>query len=344
MSGMALNSTISMIAFARDALGLPFSVSMDIVPLSARGSDRVYFRLTWGSGDSAILVDYNPDRKENCYFCEIAWFLREIGVSVPQILHHDPTAHLVLQEDIGNADLYGLRKAPSEQKGALYQKTLETVHRLHSFPEEAFPFHRVKLMKSFGYDLYRWERDYFKEHFVKGVCAVLLDRNTDLDLEAELAGLAERLSSVTRSLIHRDLQSQNIMIRAGEPFLIDFQGMRFGNGMYDIASLLCDPYVDLANEERIALLEFYYNLSPKDMDWAAFQHAFWEASAQRLMQALGAYGFLGSTRGLTHFLGHIPSGLNNLLSAVTHTGSMPVLGRLCQTCGSVLAEQSFKET
>jgi hypothetical protein len=34
-----------------------------------------------------------------------------------------------------------------------------------------------------------------------------------------------------------------------------------------------------------------------DLDQATFRYVFWEASAQRLMQALGAYGFLALKKG-----------------------------------------------
>jgi len=76
------------------------------------------------------------------------------------------------------------------------------------------------------------------------------------------------------------------MIRAGEPFFIDFQGMRFGSLFYDLGSLLCDPYVTLEDRERDELLFFYYGLSKRELDWPGFRNSFWEASAQRLMQAL----------------------------------------------------------
>ena len=81
--------------------------------------------------------------------------------------------------------------------------------------------------------------------------------------------MAERLSGTRRSLVHRDLQSQNVMIRNGEPFLIDFQGMRFGSLFYDLGSLLCDPYVDFSDRERQELLSFYYGLSQSDLDWVS---------------------------------------------------------------------------
>jgi len=122
------------------------------------------------------------------------------------------------------------------------------------------------------------------------------------------------------------------MIRDGEPFLIDFQGMRFGSPFYDLGSLLCDPYVNFSSSERNELLYFYYGLSNWNLDWTPFQSAFWEASAQRLMQALGAYGFLGLKKGLKVFLGPIPSGLCNLQLAVSQVPFLPRLQELSLEC------------
>ena len=151
-------------------------------------------------------------------------------------------------------------------------------------------------------------------------------------MELELSSLAERLSETMRCLVHRDLQSQNVMIRGGEPFLIDFQGMRFGSPFYDLGSLLCDPYVEFDDRERMELLHLYYELSRQDLPWEDFQKIFWEASTQRLMQALGAYGFLGLKKGLKAFLDHIPSGLRNLHRAVQKVKSLPHLQELVHAC------------
>jgi hypothetical protein len=80
-------------------------------------------------------------------------------------------------------------------------------------------------MEGFGPDLYRWERDYFRNHFVSDVCGIKLEPSFEKELETELSNLAKRLSGTMRSLIHRDLQSQNVMIRNGEPF--SYSRMRF---------------------------------------------------------------------------------------------------------------------
>jgi aminoglycoside/choline kinase family phosphotransferase len=321
-----------MIVFIRAALGLSESVSIELSPFEGRGSDRTFFRLKWNRKDSAILIHYNPKRVENTYYTDIAAFLREIDVPVPQLIHHDPTGSLIIMEDLGDTDLWSLRKTPWKTRRTLYEKSLSIVHRLHSFPENDFPSGRVRTMEGFGPDLYRWEQEYFRNHFVRGVCRIELELSFEEALEAELSSLAERLEGKGRCLVHRDLQSQNVMIRDGEPFLIDFQGMRFGSPFYDLGSLLCDPYVFFSDSERDELLFFYYELMKWNLNWTTFQNTFWEASAQRLMQALGAYGFLGLRKGLKAYLEHIPAGLRNLHYAATQLASLPQLRELSSAC------------
>ena len=321
-----------MIGFAREALGLSESAAIELSPLDGRGSDRAFFRLRWSRNDSAILVRYDPKRVENTYYADIATFLRDIDVPVPRIIRYDSTRCLIIMEDLGDTDLCSLRENPWEVRRSLYQKTLTVGYRLHSFPERNFPSGRVMLMEGFGPDLYRWERDYFKDHFVRTVCGINLEPSFERELEAELHALAERLMAIERSLVHRDLQSQNVMVRNEEPFFIDFQGMRFGNLFYDLGSLLCDPYVNFSDSERYELLSFYHGLSKFEMDLAVFCETFWAASAQRLMQALGAYGFLGLQKGLKSYLDHIPNGLDNLCLATTRVPSLPRLRELTWQC------------
>ncbi len=327
------------LAFCRDSLALPDSVSMDILPMAGRGSDRTFFRLKWSPKGSAILVCYDPKRVENTYYADIAEFLKGIDIPVPRLIRHDPVACLILMEDLGDTDLWSFRETSWEKRRPLYEKTLTVLHRLHSFPEKAFPSGRVRLMEEFGPDLYRWERDYFREHFVRNACRVDLGPSLERELESELSALGERLSGTGRCLVHRDLQSQNVMIRDGELFLIDFQGMRFGSLFYDLGSLLCDPYVDFADGERDELLSFYCGLWKEGLNPVAFRDSFWEASAQRLMQALGAYGFLGLGKGLKSFLEHIPAGIRNLHHATMQTEFLPRLRELSRLCQKAIAQK-----
>jgi aminoglycoside/choline kinase family phosphotransferase len=332
-----------MIACAREALALGASATVELSPLQVRGSDRSFFRLTWNGKGSAILILYNPNRIENTYWANIDLFLHDIGVPAPRLIRHDPARCLIVMEDLGDTDLWWFRESEWETRLTLYQKTLVIVHRLHSFPEKEFPSRRVTLMNGFDPDLYRWERDYFRVNFVGAVCKVELEPAFERDIEMELSALAKRLSTGRRCLLHRDLQSQNVMIRDGEPFLIDFQGMRFGNPLYDLGSLLYDPYVDFSSDERNQLLFRYYGLTERGLDWSTFRNQFWEASTQRLMQALGAYGFLGLNRGLSAFLEHVPAGLRNLQQAASHAPLLARLRELLQVCEKAMGQRGKPE-
>jgi N-acetylmuramate 1-kinase len=327
-----MKSSREIVALAKEALGLSQTAKAELIVFEGRGSDRTYYRFQWNGGHSAILVQYQPSRIENAYYAGIAFFLDGIGVPVPRIVFNDPENCFILMRDLGDLDLWHLRSESWELRKVLYKKTLVVVNSLHSFPQERFPSTQVKLTEAFGPELYRWERCYFKENFVKAYCGIELETGFGRQLEQELSILAEGLERGRRSLVHRDLQSQNVMINEGEPFLIDFQGMRFGTRFYDIGSLLCDPYVSFSADERTELLAYYHQISQDGMDWDSFQNAFWEASAQRLMQALGAYGFLGLTKGLANYFAHIPTGLANLKTAAQHATSLPLLYELAERC------------
>jgi aminoglycoside/choline kinase family phosphotransferase len=118
--------------------------------------------------------------------------------------------------------------------------------------------------------------------------------------------------------VHRDFQSQNIIIQNGQANLIDFQGMRPGLAEYDLASLLFDPYVELSGAERSELID-YYRLKQTDsarrID-GKFGDTLQLCAMQRLMQALGAYGFLGLVRGRENFLQYVSRAVHSLRETV----------------------------
>lgn len=329
-------------SFVRETLGLPGTAEVRLTLIFQGGSDRVFYRVRTDGGTPAVLMHYSPERQENNFYAAIAVFLNGIGVTVPAIIRHDPGKQFILMEDLGGTDLWSFRNEPREKRRALYRETLALAGRLHSFALKDFPYDRVPMMEEFSPALYRWERDYFREHFVAGICRVTQGAEEAERMEKELAALAERVHGAARTLVHRDLQSRNVMIRRGLPALIDFQGMRPGSPFYDLGSLLYDPYVVFSDEERLELLSCSYELSNRGLDRKGFQKAFYEASVQRLMQALGAYGFLGRKRGLPEFLEHIPRGLENLIDAAGRVGSLPRLRELALKCREIIQSSTFR--
>lgn len=323
----------------RGMLGLSAGEPVGISPVGRGGSDRDYFRMALPSKrKSVILMRYGDMYKENDYYASIAGFLKEQGIGVPAVYADDPQKRLILIEDLGDSDLFSLRERPWGERRVLYERTLRIAAKMHALTPRQIPA-GLHLMDGYDEKLYRWERNYFLENLVRNFCGITINKRESDALETELAALAGRLLKTDASLIHRDLQSQNVMIKDKKPTLIDFQGMRFGSLFYDLGSLLYDPYVEFPDKGREELLRFYYDISGSTYSWKTFRRLFLQASAQRLMQALGAYGFLGLKRGKSHFLTYIPHGLENLSEAAGKAGNLPLLEELTGRCREALARK-----
>src|ERR1035437_8004684 len=310
--------------FLNDHLG---AVDVELIPIKKGGSDRSFFRVCLPDKTSFIFMHYGNEVEENAYWAGINKFLAGLEICVPQIIAQDVSQHFILLTDLGDVDLWSQRALPWDRRRDYYFQALTQIRLLHAYPLASIPVD-LKLSESYGLRLYKWEHDYFLENLVREVCKLKLASSLLKDLEKELDALTTRLQEIEPCLIHRDFQSQNIMIKNGKPVLIDFQGMRQGYLFYDLGSLICDPYVTFTAEERNELISFYYELMKPSYSRDEFDNNFWEASAQRLMQALGAYGFLGLKKNKPAFLKHIDNGLTNLLIALNHAPKLPRLKEL----------------
>lgn len=289
---------------------------VEISPIEKGGSDRKFYRVRSSPDQTIILVKYSLEREENRHYVRIAEFLTEHGIRVPKIYFHDPAEGLIWIEDLGERDLFGYRDESWLVRRAFYESALDEIAKLHRLPKEVSLSIQESLPAEFNTALYRWEQNYFFENCLGGYFKI---DSAKLSTLPALSEIAERLARLPRVLIHRDFQSQNIIIRNGQACLIDFQGMRPGLGHYDLASLLYDPYVDLSDVERAELIAYYREQQTRNglAVNGDFDSTLRLCAMQRLMQALGAYGFLGLVKGHKNFLQHIPKALSSLHGVVS---------------------------
>jgi hypothetical protein len=307
----------------------------NLEPIKKGGSDRQFFRVTLPNKTSFIFMHYGNEVEGNAHWVGINKFLADLEVCVPRIIAQDTAQHFLLIEDLGDVDLWSQRFLSWSERRDYYFQVLTQIYRLHSFDLKSIPMD-LKLSESYSLRLYKWEHDYFLENLVGEVCKIKLSSSDAAKLMKELNALAVRLQKIAPCLIHRDFQSQNIMIKNDRPVLIDFQGMRKGCLFYDLGSLICDPYVTFTDEERNELISFYYELMNPTYSRDEFVNNFWMGSVQRLLQALGAYGFLGLKKNKPAFLKHINNGLTNLIIAVNQTPKLVRLKDLAIQCQTAL--------
>ncbi len=166
--------------------------------------------------------------------------------------------------------------------------------------------------RKFDYAALKWETDYFSTNYLKRIAKV---DEIPSYVQEFFSTLACSVDSHQKVLMHRDFQSQNIMIRPNsEIAFVDFQGARRGSMYYDLASLLFDPYTSLPLFLVIDFFEYWRtdfseNKSfSKEDSWSLFRscNATYNAGSC-------AYGFLSKEKGLTTFEQFIEPGKARLI-------------------------------
>lgn len=268
--------------------------------LPARGSDRSFRRL-YHAGGSDILMCSGNARPENQRFVGHTRFLKRQGIRVPAILENREQGRWLRVEDLGGEHLLDRLQSGSPRRNLQDMKAvLEGVARFHALRVPA----QLSLEPPFDQNLYAWEQALFEKEYVQRYGEVSeLRKWPDL-----LFRVPEVLRALPRVLLHRDLQSTNVMRVQGKWVLIDYQGMRLGPAAYDLGSLLADPYVNRSRDLQQDLLDYYNQIGPATVSESVFA----AGAVQRLMQALGAFGRLGALKGNERFIGHIPAALQQL--------------------------------
>lgn len=277
-------------------------------PIEKGASGRTIIRITPDDHPSFIGIHYTLERSDNANFLPAAEFLTAAGLNIPRVLYDNTRRQVALIEDLGDNDLLSLKDAPFEEREPYYRSAFAQLDKLlYTRPPKNF-----ELQPAFDEALYRWEQDYFFEHFVESH----LGRDpSELREDPILQGLAKRLGATAPHMVHRDFQSQNLMLHDGEAYLIDFQGLRMGRQEYDLASLLYDPYMNHSAEDRRKLLELWEEVCEEE----PIEPLLKDCATQRLMQVLGAFSLIGHQENSEWYLDQIPTAVELLKEVVADT-------------------------
>jgi aminoglycoside/choline kinase family phosphotransferase/NDP-sugar pyrophosphorylase family protein len=282
-----------------------------LILIGTGGSDRKYYRMK-NDNSTAVFVKYKKEDPDFHRHIEYTKFFGKHKIPVPELLDVNHENMTALFEDLGDLSLYSWLKCSREpeQVEEMYRKVMDIAICIHTNATRYVSECPILKERTFDYEHFRWETDYFIERFVKQLKRVDIENISALN--EEFHKLAQKADSYQKTVIHRDFQSQNIMITKGIPRLIDYQGARIGPPAYDIASMLWDPYFRLDEDMRERLLEYYLEQMKNKLNENDFLESLPPCRIQRHMQALGAYGFLSMEKGKKYFLKHIPEGLRLL--------------------------------
>lgn len=277
--------TDTLLTAIRNHLELGPTHTCVIEPITKGASGRTIVRLHPEGFPTYIGIHYTLERKDNANYLPVSEFLRHAGFNVPEVIYDHPGRRVALIEDLGDTDLLSLKDQPWEVREPIYRSAFEQLDKLfYTRPPKDLEF-----QPPFDTDLYRWEQEYFFDQLADEFLHMNPAIVDELSDHPALAQMAKDLGASSRNLVHRDFQSQNIIVKDNKAWLIDFQGMRRGRQEYDLASLIYDPYMNHSAEDQQKLLDLWEEVSEEEPITPILQ----KCAAQRLMQAMGAYAKIG---------------------------------------------------
>lgn len=289
----------------------------DLEVLNGDGSDRRFYRVLVPEKIVAVFPSLvHPKRMEEARSTYmIGYHLHDLGVAIPEVLGHDRDTGLVLLADMGGVHLQQrvVSNIDSDSKNTLYSKAVDVLLDFQIDGACGFDVRCCWDTPKYDYDLMiTRESDYFIQALCKEYAGQVFDEPA---IKKECQAIARRASREPADfLLHRDYQSRNLMVYSDEIRIIDFQGARFGPLAYDLASLLFDPYVQLSVRERETIYEYYVRQASLrvTLDKKSFKEGYQFLAVQRVLQMLGAFGFLTVHKGKPFFEPFILPALDSL--------------------------------
>ena len=310
--------------------------------LAGAGSNREYYRMTDGEGQSVIGCIGTSRDENHAFVCLTRHFTRR-QLPVPQILAVSNDELRYLQTDLGDQSLFDALRVGREaggrytqQERALLVKTIRELPNIQMRGARGLDWSCCYPQPEFDQDSVLFDLNYFKYCFLK---ATGLDFH-ELKLEANFRMLAKDLTAETcDAFLYRDFQARNVMLVDGEPRFIDYQGGRKGPFYYDLASFLWQASAKYPDKLRRDLIGEYYDSLKNYTEVPSERH--FKARLDlfvlfRTLQVLGAYGFRGYFERKRHFIDSIPPAMDNMRNLLKNStvDAYPylkeVLSNMCQ--------------
>lgn len=301
-------------------------------PLAGDASNRRYLRLGPERGrPAAVLMDAPPASGEDVRpFVAMTHWLRQQGLSAPEVLDADAAQGFVILEDLGD-DLYAtlLEREPGRE-AELYGAAVDLLAVLAAVPAPAKigpPGCRLPLP---AYDAAVLGRE---AALVRQWWMPAAGADPSKELAAEFDALVAAATAPFEqrgTVVLRDYHAENLIWlpgRAGKARvgLLDYQDALAGHPAYDQVSLLEDARRDTSVELREAMIGRYLDWWP-DQDAEAFRAAYAALGAQRNLKIVGIFARLAIRDGKPRYLDLIPRVWGHLMRDLSHPALMSLAG------------------
>jgi aminoglycoside/choline kinase family phosphotransferase len=243
-------------------------------------------------------------------FVACAGWLRDQGLSAPQVLAADPGAGLAVLEDLGD-DLYAYLIEAGADEAPLYDAAIDGLLTLHAAPTPGVLAYDGSIWPLLTYDglALKTAHDIFVE-WMPRFRPVSLDAAALVDWEALWAPIRARGEAGATVFCHRDYHAENLIWLpdrqgAARVGLLDFQDAVLAHPAWDLSMLLHDARRTVSPAREAASLDRYLAGRP-DLDRAAFLADYHALGALNIVRILGIFARLVTRDGKPRYADFVP--------------------------------------
>jgi hypothetical protein len=269
-----------------------------IVPLTPDASARSYFRVPWNKGKAVVAVypeAFDPDVHP---YLDVTRLFLDCDIPVPEIYAVDGAHGIIVQEDLGDRQLFGIYEEASEEDCDQYkEQAINLIARIQKATDRAKEVNSIASRLAFDEAKLSWELDFFVEHYFNSYRKETLRHSEVAELKAELNDVAAELAAAPRVLCHRDFHGANLMVDAANRLrVVDHQDARMGPATYDLVSFLldrqpCPPSLAELRDYRLLLIEERRKQGLPVLDPDEFAREFRLMTIQRGLKATGTFSY-----------------------------------------------------
>lgn len=282
-----------------------------LAPASVDASFRRYFRATWPTGETAILMDAPPDKENVRPFIEIAQLMAKAGLVAPRILAADPDNGYLLLNDLGHAGyLKTLHTADTREADTLMRGA---VNALVAWQKSSLP----DILPIYDAALLQRELELFPEWCIGRHAGIELTAQEQGWLDGVMSALIKSALEQPQVFVHRDYMPRNMMLTDDPtvPAILDFQDAVYGPITYDVVSLFRDAFISWEEDRELDWVIRYWEAArkaglPVHADFGDFWRAYEFMGLQRHLKVLGIFCRLNYRDGKGHYLEDLPRFFN----------------------------------
>jgi aminoglycoside/choline kinase family phosphotransferase len=222
----------------------------------------------------------------------------ENGLPVPEIYAVDGQSGVIVQEDLGDRQLFKVYDVAHEDECDEYkERAINLIAQIQKATGSAFERQSIASRLAFDEAKLSWELDFFTEHYFGSLRKETLRHGEIAELKAELNDVAVELSARPRVLCHRDFHAANLMVDSYNRLrIVDHQDARMGPVTYDLVSFLLDrrsevPSLAELRAYRLQLLEERRLLGLEALDPDEIATEFRLMTIQRGLKAIGTFSY-----------------------------------------------------